>query len=597
MYDPDSPRSDAHGFRADVAEALRALDMPCVRYPGGNFVSNYDWRDGVGPPDQRPSRPDFAWKSIEPNTFGVDEFVRWCREIGTEPMMAVNLGTLGPREAADLVEYCNLEGGTHWSDARRANGAPDPHAVGLWCLGNEMDGPWQAGHCPAPEYARKARQAARLMRGIDPSVELVLCGSSGRGMATYLEWDRTVLEHCWDEVEYISAHRYSGNREDDTPWFLAEGVEIDRILDDYAGLLAYVRGVKKSDKRVHVAFDEWNVWYKNHETEGGWTVGPSLLEEVYNLEDALVCAQYLNSFLRHADVVRIACLAQIVNVIAPVLTRPDGLLVQSIYHPLRMFSRHAKGVSLPPRQGRLPGARRRRASAGAYEAGIPGRGPGPGRLGQPRRGDRRGQSLPGEPENLAGSGGGGLLRRAQGRDGRRGGGPQRGRPEGSQLLGKAGRGRSRQGKRRPGRRREAAGESPGPRTHSGPGAAGAQARKRQEHPMNKPQVILDDKGQPAFVVIPWRDYERLASGEEYYDRAIADNGESFPIEVVDQLLAGKNPISVYRNHRGMTQRALAAAAGINAVYLSQIETGKRTGSARTLAALAKALRVTVDDLL
>ena len=211
-----------------------------------------------------------------------------------------------------------------------------------------MDGPWQAGHCPAPEYARKARQAARLMRGIDPSVELVLCGSSGRGMATYLEWDRTVLEQCWDEVEYISAHRYSGNHEDDTAWFLAEGVEIDRILDDYAGLLAYVRGLKKSDKRVFVAFDEWNVWYKNHQTDGGWAVGPSLLEEVYNLEDALVCAQYLNSFLRHADVVRIACLAQIVNVIAPVLTRPDGILVQSIYHPLQLFSRHAKGVSLAP---------------------------------------------------------------------------------------------------------------------------------------------------------------------------------------------------------------------------------------------------------
>lgn len=232
VYDPGNPLSDDRGFRTDVAGALRALEMPCVRYPGGNFVSNYDWRDGVGPREERPSRPDFAWKTIEPNTFGVDEFAAWCRVVGTEPMMAVNLGTLGPREAADLVEYCNLPGGTHWSDARRANGGADPHGVKLWCLGNEMDGPWQAGHCPAPEYALKARQAARLMRGTDPSIELVLCGSSGRGMATYLEWDRVVLEHCWDEVEYISAHRYSGNREDDTAWFLAEGVEIDRILDD-----------------------------------------------------------------------------------------------------------------------------------------------------------------------------------------------------------------------------------------------------------------------------------------------------------------------------------------------------------------------------
>ena len=429
VYDPGSPLSDADGFRTDVAESLRALDMPCVRYPGGNFVSNYDWRDGVGPREKRPSRPDFAWKSIEPNTFGVDEFVRWCRRIGTEPMMAVNLGTLGPREAADLVEYCNLDGGTHWSDARRANGSADPHAVKLWCLGNEMDGPWQAGHCPAPEYARKARQAARLMRGIDPSVELVLCGSSGRGMATYLEWDRTVLEQCWDEVEYISAHRYSGNREDDTAWFLAEGVEIDRILDDYAGLLAYVRGLKRSDKRVFVAFDEWNVWYKNHEADGGWAVGPSLLEEVYNLEDALVCA-HLNSFIRHADVVRIACLAQIVNVIAPVVDGPTYEAGARGEVPVLDVS-----ASHDEETGAVSLFLVNRGTSQDLEVEID--------LGGRRAGDRR-----------------------------RGGGAERGRSEGPQLLGEAERGSARPGPRRPGRRREAAGAGAGPRAHGGPREAG-----------------------------------------------------------------------------------------------------------------------------
>ena len=218
----------------------------------------------------------------------------------------------------------------------------------LWCLGNEMDGSWQAGHSPASEYAMKAQQTALLMRAIDPSIELVACGSTGRMMDTYLEWDRTVLDYCWDDVEYISAHRYSRNVEDDSAWFLAEGVEIDRILDDCAGLLAYMRGVKKSDRHVYVAFDEWNVWYKNTERDGGWTVGPHLLEEVYNLEDSLVCAQYLSSFLRHADVVKIACIAQIVNVIAPILTRPDGVLLQSTYYPLQLFSQHARGVSLRP---------------------------------------------------------------------------------------------------------------------------------------------------------------------------------------------------------------------------------------------------------
>ena len=194
----------------------------------------------------------------------------------------------------------------------------------------------------------RTQQAARLMRGLDPSIELVACGSSGRRLDTYLEWDRIVLESCWEDIEYISAHRYSRNTEDDSAWFLAEGVEIDRILDDYAGLLAYVRGVKKSDKRVGIAFDEWNVWYKNMERDGRWTVAPHLLEEVYNLEDALICAQYLNSFLRHADTVKIACIAQIVNVIAPILTRPDGILVQSIYHPFQLYSRHAHGRSLMP---------------------------------------------------------------------------------------------------------------------------------------------------------------------------------------------------------------------------------------------------------
>ncbi len=348
VYDPASPLSDANGFRTDVAATLRKLGMPYVRYPGGNFVSNYDWRDGVGPQAERPVRPDFAWRSIEPNTFGVDEFMRWCRWVDTEPMMAVNLGTLGPREAAELVEYCNLPGGTHWSDARVRNSSAEPHGIKLWCLGNEMDGPWQAGHCSAAEYALKAQQAARLMRGIDTNIELVACGSSGRYMATYLEWDRVVLETCWEDIEYISAHRYSRNYDDDSAWFLAEGVEIDRVLDDYAGLLAYVRGMKKSDKRVYIAFDEWNVWYKDRQGDGAWSRAPHLLEEVYNLEDALVCAQFLNSFLRHADTVKIACLAQIVNVIAPILTRPDGLLIQSIYYPFQLFSQHARGVSLTP---------------------------------------------------------------------------------------------------------------------------------------------------------------------------------------------------------------------------------------------------------
>ena len=349
VFDPGNKLSNEDGLRLDVVEAMAGLNMPYVRYPGGNFVSNYDWRDGVGK-DRKPF-PDFAWRATEPNLFGTDEFMKWCRAVGTDPMMAVNLGTLGPAEAAALVEYCNLDTETQWAMTRRENGSAAPYGVKMWCLGNEMDGPWQAGHVPADQYALKARNAARLMRGIDPSIELIAAGSSGRHMPTYLEWDRTVLEMCWDDIDLISAHRYSNNRENDTPGFLAEGVVIDSILDDYAGVIAYVKGVKKSAHNVYVSFDEWNVWYRERDAknrDGGWKVGPKQVEEAYNLEDALVCAQYMNAFIRRADLVKVACLAQIVNVIAAVITSPDGVLKQSIYYPFALFSQHARGLSLTP---------------------------------------------------------------------------------------------------------------------------------------------------------------------------------------------------------------------------------------------------------
>ena len=349
VYDPGNSLSDTSGFRKDVIEALRPMRMPVVRYPGGNFVSNYDWRDGIGPKERRPARPDFAWKTIEPNTFGVDEFVAWCQKLGTSPMMVVNLGTGTAKDAAELVEYCNLPQGTYWSDRRVANGVKAPYAIKLWGLGNEMDGPWQAGHVPPEVYAQRAAQAAQLMKGLDPTIELVLAGSSSCLMPTYMAWDRVLLEYCWDHVEYIAAHRYSGNPASDTPRFLAEGVEVDRILEDYASLIGYVRALKKSNKKVYLAFDEWNVWYRERHRDYTWWQGaPPLLEEIYNLEDALVVAQFLNSFIRHADVVKVACLAQIVNVIAPVVTRPDGLLIQSIYYPFVLYSEHATGIALVP---------------------------------------------------------------------------------------------------------------------------------------------------------------------------------------------------------------------------------------------------------
>ena len=346
VFDPGSPLSDERGFRRDVIDALAALRMPMVRYPGGNFVSNYDWRDGVGPLDQRPRRPDFAWRSIETNRFGTDEFMSWCQEVRTEPMMAVNLGTAGPKEAAELLEYCNLPTGTSIADERAANGHPEPYKVKMWCLGNEMDAPWQAGHVSAATYAERASAAGALMKGIDPTIETVACGSSTNWLPTYPEWDRIIVEECWNHIDYISAHHYSRNDDDDTASFLGQGVELDAIITQYRGLLDHVFALKRSFNRVHVSFDEWNVWYREMPTLGDFQEAPHLLEETYNLQDALVCAQYLHAFLRHADVVKVACIAQIVNVIAPILTRPDGLLVQTIYWPFRMLRDAATGDAL-----------------------------------------------------------------------------------------------------------------------------------------------------------------------------------------------------------------------------------------------------------
>ncbi len=349
VYEPGNSLSDAEGFRGDVLDALKGMDMALVRYPGGNFVSNYDWRDGIGPQAQRPARPDFAWKTIEPNTFGVDEFMAWSKRLEVDPIMVVNLGTADAREAAALLEYCNLPGRTYWSDQRVANGNKEPYAVKTWGLGNEMDGPWQAGHVPAEVYANRALQAGQLMKGLDPAIELIVTGSTASVMPTYLEWDRVILERCWDTVDYISCHRYSHNRDNNSQQFLAEGVVIDQVLEDYGAVIRYVRARKKSRKQVCVAFDEWNVWYRKHDEDyAWWQFAPPLLEEMYNLEDALVVAQYLNSFIRHADLVKIACVAQIVNVIAPILTRPDGILLQSIYYPLALYSAHARGLSLDP---------------------------------------------------------------------------------------------------------------------------------------------------------------------------------------------------------------------------------------------------------
>ncbi|MCP4755081.1 MAG: alpha-N-arabinofuranosidase [Proteobacteria bacterium] len=346
VYEPESPHADEDGCRRDVLEALDRLKMTAMRYPGGNFASGYHWQDGIGPQEQRPTVRELAWQSIEPNRFGTDEFIKLSRKMDWTPMLSVNLGTGTPEEARNWVEYCNSPQGTKYANMRVENGNIEPHNVKLWCLGNEMDGWWQLGHVPAEQYAIRAQQAAMMMKNVDRSIEMVVCGSCSMELPTYMDWDRKVLEYVGNIADYVSLHRYVGNRNDDTADYLAVTQSIDRQIEETDAACRYVQAKNRSRKRAYLCFDEWNIWYKNMEMNGEGKFAPHLIEEVYNLEDALVAAGFLNSFIRHADSVKIANIAQIVNIIAPIQTRGDEMLIQSIYYPFEMFTKRRKGVSL-----------------------------------------------------------------------------------------------------------------------------------------------------------------------------------------------------------------------------------------------------------
>lgn len=354
IWEPGHPTADADGFRQDVIDLVRELGVSTVRYPGGNFVSGYRWEDGVGPRGERPRRLDLAWHSTETNEIGLDEFAGWIRSVDAELMYAVNLGTRGVLEALDVLEYSNIRSGTFWSDRRVANGTAEPHDIRMWCLGNEMDGPWQLGHSTALEYGRLAAQTARAMRQLDPDVELVACGSSGRQMPTFGDWERVVLEETYDEVDYISCHAYYEPHDGDYGSFLASAVNMDRFIDDVVATADHVKAVRGSTKTIDISFDEWNVWYQSRYNDvdkitdiQSWPVAPRLLEDVYTVMDAVVFGDLMISLLRHADRVTSASLAQLVNVIAPIMTEPGGpAWRQTTFFPFALTSELARGVAL-----------------------------------------------------------------------------------------------------------------------------------------------------------------------------------------------------------------------------------------------------------
>jgi alpha-N-arabinofuranosidase len=349
IYEPDHPKADAAGQRQDVLELVRELGVTLARYPGGNFVSSFDWEDSVGPVSERPTRLELAWRQLEPNTFGLNEFMTWARSADVEPMMVVNLGTRGLVDACNLLEYCNFDSGTKYSDLRISHGVRQPHGIKLWGLGNEQDGPWQIAQKSAVEYGLAAAETAKAMRKIDPSIELVSCASAWRHLPSMGSWQAAVLEHAYEYVDYVSLHAYFEPIENDRTGYLASGLVLEQLIDAAVATCDYVGAKQRSKRKLNVSFDEWNLWYESRfvEKDLDWAIAPRLLEDTYTAEDAVVVASLLMSLLRHSDRVSVACLSELVNVVAPIRSEPGSpAWRQSIFHPFALIARHARGEVL-----------------------------------------------------------------------------------------------------------------------------------------------------------------------------------------------------------------------------------------------------------
>jgi len=350
IYDPGQESANEQGFREDVLQLVKELHIPFVRYPGGNFVSGYNWEDGTGNKAKRPRKLDLAWRSVETNEVGIDEFQAWAKSAGANIGMTVNLGTRGLADAVNLLEYCNGRTDTHYAALRRQNGFEDPFNIKTWFLGNEMDGAWQLGRKTAEEYARLAAETAKAMKLTDPDIQLVVCGSCGHRRPEFGHWDLKVLEQTYDYIDYISIHQFIGNKENDIARFLGKSVTMDRFIKTVAAFCDTVKGIRHSDKTVYISFDEWNVWYRSaNAMDGHWQTAPALLEEPYSFADALVVGCMLMTLQNNCDRVKLACMAQLVNVLAPIMTETGGKAwVQTIYWPLFYASRYGNGEALRP---------------------------------------------------------------------------------------------------------------------------------------------------------------------------------------------------------------------------------------------------------
>lgn len=353
IYEPDNAVADEDGFRTDVLNKVREMQLTCIRYPGGNFVSAYHWEDGVGPKEERPRKLDLAWKAIETNEFGTNEFMKWARKANIDPIFTVNLGTRGIEDAIHYIEYCNFKGGTKYSDLRRLHGTEEPYGVKMWCLGNEMDGKWQIGHKTADEYGKLAAEAGKVMKLVDPEIELIVCGSSLSDMPTYPQWDMDVLEHTYDVADYLALHQYYAGQEKGTKSFLAQTLDMEEYIKTIRSVAQVVKKKKHSKKDMKFSMDEWGVWavpgntVNNEVDEKSWAIAPAISEQIYTLEDALLFAGMQMVMLRNADVIKIACQSLLTNISACIMTEKNGgLWLQTIYYPFYYFANYARGTVL-----------------------------------------------------------------------------------------------------------------------------------------------------------------------------------------------------------------------------------------------------------
>ena len=353
IYEKDHPSADENGFRQDVALLAKKMGVTTVRYPGGNFVSNYNWMDGIGPRENRPAKRDLAWKSIETNEVGIDEFMKWAQKYEMEPIMAVNLGTKGLEEAVALLEYCNSEEGTYYSNLRVQNGRINPYKIKTWCLGNEMDGEWQLGHKNAQEYGRLAHETGKAMKLLDPSIELVVCGSSMSRNVTFGDWEQEVLRNSYNEADYISLHQYYDGQDKGTKNFLAQSLDMERYIDLVCSIADLEKKRRHSKKTLNICFDEWGVWstpdyeVQKWVDEHPWQIAPPLGEQIYSMEDALLFASMLMVLLKKCNRVKIGCQSLLTNVSACIMTEKGGQAwVQPIYYPFEMLANNASGKVL-----------------------------------------------------------------------------------------------------------------------------------------------------------------------------------------------------------------------------------------------------------